>query len=499
MRITIHIRLILYLLGIYAFIYLIVGIQQSNFYGRISSGRAQMASVDRGDIHVGILYSTSEDNSSFLNGVNLAIAEVNSRRNERGGEGILYHLSDGKTAITRKIRPIYLPVKDSKSLTIASHLVTDIEWKKHLVAIVSGLSASMTLRTRLIPEYFGIAGISVRPTLPALTQEDFQYFVRTIPNYRELSRYFMSNIPLTIAKKSGKRIRKIGIFFSTASPEGYLQALIAERENVNERIRVIECLRAGFESGILNELNDLDDLKGSKFLQASLNLDSILIDRFIKDNVSAEDIAKPVTLKALVERYDPQETATELVFTKSFIPGQKDYRPLIMLAEKNNPDLIVMASGIPESLNLIRQIREMGWNEPIMVSRINDFEQLLQIPTDRLNDVYGASMYDPGSQEPRFTAFRDKYEKYLKATNKKVIASNFLSIQGYEAIHLLAQVIAKSDSTVPINICNSLKYATTPLEGQVFERYSFSPEGDILNRKLYTLFFDNGTMTTIKE
>jgi hypothetical protein len=499
MRIRIHIRLILYLLGIYALLYIIVGIQQSNFYSRISSGRAQTASVFKGNIQIGILYGANEDSSAFLNGVNLAISEINSTRNERGGDGILFHLPDGKNAISRKIYPIYLPVKDSASLTIASPLVSSLEWKKHLVAIVSGLSTTMTLRTRLIPEYYGIAGISVRPTLPALTQEDFKYFVRTIPNYREIARYLMSNLPLTIAKRSGKRIKKIGIFFATTSPEGYLQTLIAERENVNERILVIDKLRAGFESGILNELNDLDDLKGSKSLQTSLNLDSILIERFIKDNVSDEVMAKGVTLKALVERYDPQETVTEIVFTKPFIPGQKDYRPLIMSAENGEPDLIIMASGIRESLRLIWQIREMGMEEPIMVSRINEFEQLLQIPTDRLTDVYGASMYDPSSQDQRFVSFKDKYEKYLRATNKTASAPNFLSIQGYEAIHLLAQVIRKSDSTIPINICNSLKYASAPLEGQVFETYSFSPEGDILNRKLYTLFFNRGTMTTIKE
>jgi len=66
-------------------------------------------------------------------------------------------------------------------------------------------------------------------------------------------------------------------------------------------------------------------------------------------------------------------------------------------------------------------------------------------------------------------------------------------------MHLLAQVMEKSGSTVPINICNSMKYATVPWDGQIFESFSFSPEGDILNRKLYTIYFDKGIMTTLKD
>ncbi len=499
MRIRIHVRLILWLIGIYALLYIIVGIQQSNFYGRISSGRAQMASVDRGDIQVGILYIKNEDSSPFLNGVDLAIDEINNRINQIGGKGILFRLPDGKSAITRKIRPIYLPIRYSSDQTMTSPLVSSLMWKKQLVAIVSGLSTTMTLRTRVIPEYYGIAVISVRPTLPSLTQEGFKYFVRTVPNYNYLARYFMTDIPLTIAKRSGKRIKRIGIFFSTSSPEGYLGELIAAREGANERIRFIESLRAGFDSGILNELNDIEGLKGSIYLQTALDLDQIRIEQFIRNNLNADDIEKPVTLKTLIERYDPQEAQTEIVFTKSFLPRTKDYRPLIVAAEEKDPDLIIMASGIPDSLNLIRQIREMGIEKPVMVTRINEYEELLHIPIDRLTNVYGAAMYDPGSQDPRFTSFNERYERFLKANNRKVSPPGFLSIQGYEAVHLIAQVIAKSGSAIPMNICNSLKYATSPLEGQVFESYSFSPQGDVLNRKLYTLFFDNGTMITIKE
>ncbi|MGV8118930.1 MAG: ABC transporter substrate-binding protein [Candidatus Xenobiia bacterium LiM19] len=499
MRITIHIRVILWLIGIYALLYLIVGIQQSNFYKRVSSGRAQLASVDKGDIHVGILYIKGGDGTAFVNGVDLAVDEVNNRTNDIGGKGIIFRLPDKKSAISRKIHPVYLPVKSSTDLTIASPLSSDLMWNKRLVAIVSGLTTTMTLRTMVIPEYFGIAVIAVRPTLPSLTQEDFQYFVRTVPNYQYLARYFMNDIPLTIAKKSGKRIKRIGIFFSSSSPEGYLDGLITAREKVNERIVTVQNLRAGFESGLLNELNDIEDLREKTYMQTSLDLDPIRIEEFITNNLSEADIKKPITLKEIIERYDPDETPTEFVFTKPFMPRVKDYRPIIVSAEKSNPDLIVIASGIPDSLTLVRQIREMGIEKPVMVTRINEYEELLDIPTERLNNIYGAAMYDPNSQDQRFISFKDRYERFLRVNNRIVQSPDFLSIQGYEAVHLIAQVIEKSSSTIPMNICNTLKYSTSPLEGQLFQSYSFSPGGDVLNRKLYTLFFDKGTMTTIKE
>lgn len=499
MKMTIHIRFMLTLICIYAFIYMIVGLQQSNFYTRISSARAQTASVDRGDIQVGILFSKSEDSSTFLNGVALAVDEINNKTNTIGGKGILFHLPDGKSAISRRLLPSYLPVPDSTDLTIVSPLVSSLKWKKKLVAIVSGLSTTMTLRTRVIPEYYGIAAISVRPTLPSLSQEDFKYFVRTVPNFRDIARYFMNNVPLTIARRSGKKIAKIGIFFSASSPEGYLEELINARELVNERSRLIDGLRAGFESGILNEVNDIQDLRESRYLQTGLNMDPILIERFVSNNLSAADLEARVTLKSLVDRQDPLETPTELVFTMSFLPDQKDYRPLITAAEKKEPDLIVINSGVPEALNLIRQIREMGVEVPVLVTRINGFDELLHLPIDRLTNVYGASMYDPASADERFVLFKERYERFLRQNNKPAGAPDFLAMQGYEAIYLIAQVIEKSNSAIPMNICNTLKYSATPLEGQIFGAYHFSPQGDVLDRKLHTLFFDKGTMTTIKE
>ncbi len=485
-------------MGIYALLYLIVGIQQSNFYTRISSGRARMASVGRGDIQVGILYSDGEDVSNFLSSISIALQEINGKTNERGEKGLLFRLPDGKTTITRKIRPVYLPLHYSESLTIASPLVTNLEWKNHLVAVVSGLSTTMTLRTRVIPEYYGIANISIRPTLPSLTEESFNYFGRTPPNYRQLARHFMSTIPLTDVQGAVNTLAEMGIFFSTDSPEGYRQALIEEREKANERIEVIESLREGFDSGILNDINDINDLKESFYFQTSLNLDTIKIDRFIEDNLTAADLKNPVTLKSLVNRYDHEDSRAEIMFNQSFMPTQKDFRPLIATAEKSNTDLIVISAWMHDSLNLIRQIREMGVTSPILVTH-TDFRQLLKIPPERLTNIYTASIYDPFSEEPRFVAFKEKLDNYQKATKKKIQPPDFISIQGYEAMHLLAQVMEKSGSTVPINICNSMKYATVPWDGQIFESFSFSPEGDILNRKLYTIYFDKGIMTTLKD
>jgi ABC-type branched-subunit amino acid transport system substrate-binding protein len=496
---TIHVRVILYIIGIYTLLYFIYGFQESNFYSRITSGRAQMASADRGDIQIGVLYSKNENSAPFVSGVDMAIEEINNTPNETGARGILFLLPDGKNVISRKLKPAYLPLRDSKALTIVSPLVSELKWKKHLVAIVSSLTTSMTQRTRVIPEYYGIATISVRPTLTSLSQEDFKYFVRTVPSYHFIARYLMEDLLLTIARRSGKKIEKIGIFFNTDSPEGYLEELISARNDVNQKLRVIEKLRAGFDSGLLNELNDMKDMVGSEFLQVAVDLDRIQIDQFIDNNLTKEDMEKSMSLKAIVDHEDPLETPTELVFTIPFLPETKDYRPLITMAEEKEPDLIIISSGIPESLKLIRQMREMGLKSPIMVTRINEYEQLLQIPTDRLTDVYGAAMYDPASQDYRFTSFKERYERFLKNNNKPVSEPDFLSLQGYEAVYLIARAIAGSNSTIPMNIINSLKYPMTPLEGQVFEHYEFDAGGDVLNRKLYNLFFNKGTMSVIKE
>jgi len=159
----------------------------------------------------------------------------------------------------------------------------------------------------------------------------------------------------------------------------------------------------------------------------------------------------------------------------------------------------VMASGIPDALGLIRQIREMGIDKPVMVTRINEYEQLLDIPTDRLTNVYGAAMYDPNSNNQRFLSFKERYGRFCQARNKPVRSPNFQSVQGYEAVYLIADVIEKSHSAIPMNIINTLKYSTTPIQGQIFDSYSFSVEGDILNRKLYPLFIDRGVISTIKE
>lgn len=167
-----------------------------------------------------------------------------------------------------------------------------------------------------------------------------------------------------------------------------------------------------------------------------------------------------------------------IIALKSYSSWQNDFRLLIAdIIKEFEFDAIFLAGGIPAGAELIRQMRDMGLEKPVLGTNYLDSPELWNIAGKSSEGTIVATVFDPDM--PRtltrnfVKTFKRKYGYY----------PDTWAAQGYDAVRVLAHAIEKSGSTVPIVLSTTLKFLTD-WEG-VTGNYSFTRDGNIKNKELF--------------
>ena len=125
--------------------------------------RAQMAQKARGPIYIGVAGGLDGDEKSLLNGVTMALDEIN------GDKGVLG-------------RPVAIvPKDDQTTITTGMRVAQDFADRLDVVAVIGHTSSMVSLSTAVIYEYYGLLMLSPLSTNPALTRQGRKLVFRTIP------------------------------------------------------------------------------------------------------------------------------------------------------------------------------------------------------------------------------------------------------------------------------------------------------------------------------
>ncbi|MDM8523244.1 ABC transporter substrate-binding protein [Desulfococcaceae bacterium HSG8] len=175
--------------------------------------RSRDADADQDDIVIGIV-STSAAPDLFLEGVNLAIKELNQE----------------KSVLGRTFSPIYYDDEGSpeKGLAISEQLARNPD----LVAVVGHINSDSAIRASITYEKNGIVFISPGATEPALTRYGGKFTFRNIPSDEETGRE-MAELA------SYREFKKIVILYDRGSSEGRRLAGIFEDEAAQRGIRIV--------------------------------------------------------------------------------------------------------------------------------------------------------------------------------------------------------------------------------------------------------------------
>jgi branched-chain amino acid transport system substrate-binding protein len=151
-----------------------------------------------------------------------------------------------------------------------------------------------------------------------------------------------------------------------------------------------------------------------------------------------------------------EELGGEVVGRDSFVQGNADFSGQLqrLQALETQPDVIFIASYMPDLGTLVRDIRALGIETPILGGDAYDTTEFYDVLGEELgNEVYFSthSYMNPELSEGMETFFTD-YEAMFETTPD----NSFIAL-GYDAVYVLAQAIEEAGSTEGAAVAEAMR------------------------------------------
>jgi branched-chain amino acid transport system substrate-binding protein len=100
-----------------------------------------------------------------------------------------------------------------------------------------------------------------------------------------------------------------------------------------------------------------------------------------------------------------------LVIEERFNDGETDFKEQITHIKETSPDAIMIWGNARESALILKQIRDMGMNQPVFGSDRMVSQEFLKIAGDLAEGIVTTCQYNPDSHDARLKAFQANYVK----------------------------------------------------------------------------------------
>ncbi|MCP4112974.1 MAG: ABC transporter substrate-binding protein [Desulfobacteraceae bacterium] len=347
-----------------------------------SEKRAKQASEARGDIVVGIVYSSTYSNF-FLEGVTMAADEINQKGGISG----------------RKIKTIVYDDKNDSD--IGKKIAKKLAANDDVVAVVGHGNSDVAISASVIYEKEGIVFMSYGAKDPDLTRYSKGFTLRNIPDYnifgQEIAKYVHS-----------ANFKKITVFY--------------ERSPVH---------------------------------------------------------------RAFTEIFKKQadKLGIKITASRSYFKGEDEFKNVIYeLKKKSEFDSVFITGSLPDVAVLIRQLREMNVDVPIIGGDSLDSPDLWATAGKAAENIVVPTVFYPRYPSKHTREFMKRFK------SKYSLVPDTWAAQGYDALSALALAIEKNNgSAVPTDISNTIKFIAKEKEAgaRVAGPYDFSPQGNIVGKEIF--------------
>lgn len=168
----------------------------------------------------------------------------------------------------------------------------------------------------------------------------------------------------------------------------------------------------------------------------------------------------------------------------SFSSKDINYRSLISQFNNDNFDAIFITADPAPSAFMVKQLREMGVQQPILGSDDFNGTAFTDMAKEGVENIISPSFYKPNTHNAISQHFTQSYRKqYHQAPDRD-------AAQGYDSLMLLALGIERAGSTVPSLLASTLHYMPTWIGTTGLHK--FSRYGDILGKKYFFNAWENG-------
>lgn len=126
-----------------------------------------------------------------------------------------------------------------------------------------------------------------------------------------------------------------------------------------------------------------------------------------------------------------------LVIEERFSDGETDFRTQLERIKKTSPDAILIWGNAKESALILKQLRELGMNQPVYASDRVVSETFLKMAGSLAEGVFTTCQYNPDSDNPGLKQFRAAYLK------KYGMEPDVIAAHTYDGTNILIDAIKK--------------------------------------------------------
>lgn len=180
----------------------------------------------------------------------------------------------------------------------------------------------------------------------------------------------------------------------------------------------------------------------------------------------------------------------EIVVSRNFVDGTKDFKALLTAVKEKNPEAIYIGSYYNEAAQICSQARQLEITVPIFGDDGFDSPKLTELGG---KSVEGAVFTTPFFREEPRTIVQDFIKTYKEKYNKE---PDMLSAQAYDSVLVLADAIKRANSTDKEAIRKALS-ETKGFEG-VTGKFSFDDKNEVVKPVIITKV-ENGKFVYVKS
>ena len=193
---------------------------------------------------------------------------------------------------------------------------------------------------------------------------------------------------------------------------------------------------------------------------------------------------------AAVAQKTLEEQKVPAILKESFNSGDKDYTPQLAKIKASGADGILVWSHMTEAGLVMRQIKSLDINVPIIGSNSYVTKIALDLAKANAEGVYSVADYVPTANNPKTAEFAKKYKDKYK------LDSEFNSAMNYDAVSLAIEAFKKAGGTDK----NKVREALAGIKdfGGVSTTYTFD-KNNVGGTSVWIVQVKNGVPTVLES
>lgn len=168
----------------------------------------------------------------------------------------------------------------------------------------------------------------------------------------------------------------------------------------------------------------------------------------------------------------------KITFEKSFFGTQGNFADIAANMKELELDAIFLATLSATAVNVIRDLRAMNINVPLLGSDALDSDAFARSVGEKGNGLVVPTIYNPFSRHPENARFVKSFK------NRYGYTPDTWAAQGYDALKLLGYAMREeAKSTIPANVATALRYM--PPQTGATGVYAYEQSGELMEKPIY--------------